>query len=103
MTNMKPPWAAYIWFDTRNLYLELPCASGKLPHTTILPFTEGGMAKAIKIIQATCGKDTVVPFPGTYPFASRPKATVTKPLSPGRFTEAQRASAREVLRKLGEK
>jgi hypothetical protein len=83
-----PPYAGMIWHDGTNLLLQLP-ESG---HITKLSLTEMGLHKALNLIQQRC-----------YINGHSPPATLTKVKRPKQaygFSESQRQSARDVLRRL---
>lgn len=96
--SSKPPFAAYIWADDTAIFLELPAASGRLGHITRLALTDGGIGKALKIIRACASTKGQPVKMGSYPFAERPKTTFAKAALP-EFTDAQRAAARDVIRR----
>lgn len=99
----KPPWAAYIWCDARNVYLETPAPSGRLGQIVTLPLSEGGLCKAVKILQAYASK-TDQPFEAIASARQKgmkmPEAKVTRLPKKDEFSEDLRAATRDVLRKM---
>jgi polyhydroxyalkanoate synthesis regulator phasin len=78
---MTPSWAGAVWHDGQSLFLQLP-ESG---HITRLSLTEGGLNKALNLIQQRCyinGHSKVVKLPAARKVSDR-------------FGEAQRQSAEE--------
>jgi hypothetical protein len=86
---MKPPWAAYIWHDANNLFLQLPDSG----YITKLPFTEGGMGKGLKLIKYNCQAPN-----GHVPKQALAKRSTVLKLRP---TEASKATAKAILKKAG--
>lgn len=48
MITDRPYWAAYVWFDRLNIYIQPPGCG----YATSLPFTEGGLSKALAMIRS---------------------------------------------------
>lgn len=47
--DYRPPWAVIAWADEANVYIELPVKDGP-PYIQRYPLTEGGLAKALKVM-----------------------------------------------------
>jgi len=93
-----PPWARKVWFDTENLYLEMPVV-GQAPITMKFSFTEDGLSKALKTIRHVAEVSAAyAPRNGKtvldHPIVKRPKERYKSTLE-------DRAKAVDVLRKAG--
>ena len=91
----RPSNAASIWQIGLNIYLELPCPPGGVPHIMEFSATENGLGKALSFIKKDCLSDGVVR--GGTP-VNRP---ITRLPAKDNFSDAQKDNAREVLRKIG--
>ncbi len=100
LPTFKPPYAITCWADATHIFVELPTTSGP-PYITKYPFTEAGLSKALWLMRS--GYEKAKPtITGDYSRAhplikhtSKAKAAVAK------TTDEQRASARNVLKKMG--
>lgn len=92
--SAKPVYAVVIWADDNNVFVELPTKDAP---NYIMKFdlTNDGLGKALKLLRDTHRK--AVPLGGTYNLGTQPIVRVSKPQP----TEAQRAKAQRVLKKLG--
>lgn len=89
----KPTWAVVAWVDDNSVFIELPCKDGP-PYIQKFAFSDAGLSKALGLMRDLHRKQR--PQGGTYAFAKHPKIKAAK----GDFTEAQRANARDVLKRL---
>lgn len=62
----KPPWAAYIWSDASSIWVELPCPTGKAPVIIQYSKTEGGLAKALSLVDQNANISHKPPLPGHF-------------------------------------
>lgn len=62
----RPQWAAYIWSDDTAIWLELPCPVGKNPVLVQYAKTEGGLHKALALVDQCCNINRKPPMPGHY-------------------------------------
>lgn len=90
----RPTWAITCWADDVAVYVELPCKDGP-PYITKYALTEAGLSKALSLMRELHRK--AQPAGSSYSAPIHPK---TKYDAKGEFTKDQRASARNVLKRL---
>lgn len=93
-TSAKPPNAISVWSDIRNVYCEIPAKEGP-PLILKYPFSEAGLTKVLALM-----KKQALAFDPKGGFYSIPAPKITTP-KPATFTETQRATARDILKKQG--
>ena len=91
--SARPPWALTCWVDDNFIYSEVPCANGP-PLIQKYPLTEGGLSHALNFLRTFHRKHQ--PTGGDYKITLQANIKRAKPEG----NEAQRAKAREILRKL---
>lgn len=103
MTEDVPHHAVIMWSDDNWIYVALP-VKDDIPYITKFAFTEGGLSKALYVLRnarkkelpsKVSLKDNVAP--GHIARITHPKLKKPAP----KTTQEQRASAKEVLKKLG--
>jgi hypothetical protein len=102
----KPPWAFSIWCDANHIFAELPAVNGLLSHMVKVPNNKAGLAKLL-VLAKSRGPTSKIGEKGdptqfqiekiTYDPAMIRKVGRIKP----KFSIDQKATTREVLRKLG--
>lgn len=96
--SFAPPWAVLVWVDATNVYAEFRSSSGDAPLIVKYPKTEGGFAKTLHFAEARF-KDTR-PKGGYYQMPSDPPKVKKAKKEPA-GTEASRAEAHAILKKMG--
>ena len=94
--SAAPPYAATIWIDHMNLYMELKAVDGGPPYIATYALSEGGLSKALRMMHDLHVTNT--PLGGNYQIPFNP---MIKKASINNFSADQREAARAVLRKLG--
>lgn len=92
--NPIPSHAVTLWVDDLNIYALIP---GPTPHVTRYPRSEGGLTKALNLLRTRYEEVPVASRNYTAPQAA-PRLVNGKPPVQ---TETQRATALNVLKKLG--
>lgn len=103
--EIKPPWAFSIWSNHDHIFVELPAINGSQAHVVKVPNNEKGLKKILVLAKSrdigsklgTKGDPTQhqiqkIEYDPAMIRRSRVKL---------KFTNEQRAGAREILRKLG--
>ena len=93
--SAHPIYAITCWCDATSIYTELPAVNGGQPYIQSWPLTEGGLSKALAQLRDLHRQ--AEPLGGNYKIPFNPllrKADINN------FSEDQRRSARDVLRKL---
>lgn len=100
--SARPPWAVVAWADERAVYIELPVTNGPA-YIQKFPLTEGGLAKALKVMIDAHFRFKVPGTTRTFTMDEHPRITRAKPKY--EVTDAQRAKALEFVKrmKLGRK
>lgn len=62
----KPAWAAFIWTDADSIWIELPCPVGKAPVVVQYSRAEGGLGKALSLIEQCANIRKEAPPPGWF-------------------------------------
>lgn len=91
--SAAPPYAVKVWADERNLYAEIPSINA--PYVATFALNEGGLSKALALLGAkhsTEGAGMVYTIPPT---------NLSKVVDKDGSSEAQRANARDILRRRG--
>lgn len=93
----RPPWAAYIWYDAYNIYVQLPTG---VEYPMAFPLTEGGLAKALKVITwgADKSKAKARGLNGHHP---KNPPIIQRPTKREEFSDDLHEAARRALSKLG--
>lgn len=94
--SAAPPYAATMWMDHSNIYLEIPAIDNGPPYIAAYACTEGGLSKALGMMRELYQKSQ--PLGGTYTIPNNP---MIKRGNINNFSPAQREAARKVLKKLG--
>lgn len=104
---LTPKWAAAIWATDAWLYLELPSMAGIAKHTIRVPNTQEGLAHALDIINYRTSESRLGepgdPTRWQVEHLKVPKydeALVKRKAKPS-FSDEARATARDILRKVG--
>lgn len=99
----KPSWAAYIWSDATSIWVELPCPTGKAPVIVQYSKTEGGLAKALSLIDQNANIARKPPLPGHFkayhearPAPRRTEAVPKLMNQPQALRDAVKAALRKV-------
>lgn len=92
-STFRPPSAIAVWSDTRFIYAEIPSSDGGVPLILKYAFAEAGLTKVLALM-----KKQALAFDPKGGFYSIPLPKITKPAA---FTETQRATARDILKKQG--
>ena len=105
--SAKPSWALTCWIDDTNIYIEIPSTEGN-PYIQKFPITEGALSKALNFLRVryevapTAEKNyTKIPAPEGYIAKSMGASVVYRKQSKVVQTDVERATALNVLRKLG--
>lgn len=95
--SARPAYAQYTWCDDNYIYVELPSSNKELP-SYVMKFsnTEGGLSKALGLLRDAHRKQA--PKGGYYRPSRQP---VIRVLERDAFTQEQRTTAREILKKMG--
>jgi hypothetical protein len=104
-TDPIPPWAVTCWCDERNVYVALPMTAGGIPYIIKYPLSSGGLASALEVLRKRKA-EVIDPNEAKVIFNStnaQPMVKTSKAQERlyAETTEAQRASARALLLKLG--
>lgn len=99
----KPSWAAYIWSDATSIWLELPCPVGKNPVLVQYSKTEGGLQKALTLVDSCCNINRAPPMPGHYKayHEQRPKPSYAATPALMNRGQAMKDAVARALRKVG--
>lgn len=94
--SARPPYAVIMWCDHHNIYSEIPASAGGQPYIQSWSLTEGGLSKALAQMRELFVKDQ--PLGGDYRIPLNP--LIKQATGINDFSVQQRATARDILRKL---
>lgn len=94
--SAAPPYAATMWMDHTNIYMEIAAKDGGPPYIATYSCTEGGLSKALAMMRDLFM--AAQPIGGRYTIPHNP---MIKKANINNFSEAQREAARLALRKAG--
>lgn len=92
----RPAYAQYTWCDDNYIYVEIPAPKLGAPYVMKFSLTEGGLTKALGLLRDAHRK--LAPKGGYYRPAKQP---IIRALEKDAFTQEQRSSARDILKKMG--
>lgn len=101
-----PPYAVTMWTNDREIFVAMPMSAGGQPFIISFPLNEGGLSKALEILRKR-PKEVILPTtdqPANYtkpPNQPQVKLSKAQEKLHAETTPEQRASAQELLRKLG--
>lgn len=93
-SSARPPWARTVWSDSLAIYVEVPDAGGGPPYILKFDHSDNGLGKALHLLRSAFERAdrTNYTTPGDDSRIKRQGRSFA-------FTESQRASVREILRK----
>jgi hypothetical protein len=107
LPTAHPSWAIITWIDDNHIYAEIPSSMGN-PYITKFPITEGGLSQALNFLRKryelapSAEKDyTKPPVEPGYVCQSAGASVVYRRQNKVVQTDTERATALNVLRKLG--
>lgn len=95
LPTARPAYAVIMWADDTRIFIELPCKDAP-PYITAYAKTEGGLSKALGIMQAAYEKLK----PPSAPTHSLDHPKIRRFKSNVEATDSQRELARNILRRL---
>lgn len=95
-TTFAPPSAIRVWSDTRFIYAEIPTKDGGVPLIIKHAHAEAGLTKVLALM-----KKQALEYDPKGGFYAIPTPKITPPSKPATYTESQRTTARDILKKMG--
>lgn len=100
-TDLRPPWARYMWFDSEHIYIEMPVTDGP-PIILKERWTEAGLNKMLHLMKRTA--EVSAAYQGKNGW-EKPHPIVRRPRDPAKpkpeMSTESRSTARNILKKLG--
>ena len=97
LPSARPAWAVTAWVDDNNIYVEIPVTNGP-PYVTKYAFSDAGLSKALGQMRDIYRAQA--PTGGSYNLTRHPILVAKDQVKSKNFTDDQRASARDVLKKM---
>ena len=92
--SARPPWARMVWSDATAIYVEVPDAAGGAPYILKYEHSDGGLSKALSLLRNAHERADRTNY-------STPKDDPRIKTKSFDFTQEQRQSARDILRRRG--